>query len=227
MVLWAGTTLVIRSRATAEGPGAFGEPMRQLLMELAIFGFSLNAIYGFSPRLLSGIVGSATPRGEVVEAAFWLHNAGVVLLAVCHTREVALAGPLGVAAVAAGAFCYAVGMRGFAGVRRTSPRPEVGPGVLGRYVQLAFFWLLAGLVLLLAANLYWRLRPHAAARLPGAVRHALTVGFMTTLILGVGRRLLPILGHRLLPWPPLVLPTFLLIAVGNVLALYSRSLRHR
>src|SRR5581483_4346924 len=36
-------------------------------------------------------------------------------------------------------------------------------------------------------------------------------------ILGVGQRLLPILGHRLLPWPRLVLPTFLLIAVGNLL----------
>jgi uncharacterized protein involved in response to NO len=218
MVLWAGTTLVLRSRAAAEGPGAFGEPMRQLLMELAIFGFSLNAIYGFGQRLLSGIVGSATPRGEVVEAAFWLHNAGVVLLAVGHTGEVALAGPLGVAAVAAGAFCYAVGMRGFARVRRTSPRPEVGPAMLGRYVQLAFFWLLAGLALLLAADLCWTAHgltpPHAYL---GAVRHALTVGFMTTLILGVGQRLLPILGHTLLPWPRLVLPTFLLIALGNVL----------
>jgi hypothetical protein len=218
MVLWAATTLVLRSRAAAEGPGAFGEPMRQLLMELAIFGFCLNAIYGFGQKLLSGIVGSATPRGGAVEAAFWLHNAGVVLLAVDHTAEVALAGPLGVAAAAAGAFCYAVGMGGFVRVRRRSPRPEVGLGVLGRYVQLAFFWLLAGLALLVAADLHWTVRgltpPHAYL---GAVRHALTVGFMTTLILGVAQRLLPILGHTLLPWPRLVVPTLLLIAAGNLL----------
>jgi NnrS protein len=209
---------VLRSRAAAEGPGAYAEPMRQLLMELAIFGFSLNAIYGFGSRLLSGIVGSGTPRGGTAEAAFWLHNAGVILLAVGHTAEVALAGPLGVAAVAAGAFCYAVGMRGFVRVRRTSPRPEVGLGVLGRYVQLAFFWLLAGLALLVAADLHWTVRgltpPHAYL---GAVRHALTVGFMTTLILGVAQRLLPILGHTLLPWPGLVVPTLLLIASGNLL----------
>ncbi len=37
------------------------------------------------------------------------------------------------------------------------------------------------------------------------------------MILGVGQRLLPILGHTLLPWPRLVLPTFLLIALGNLL----------
>jgi uncharacterized protein involved in response to NO len=218
MVLWAGATLVLRSRLAAQGPGAFGEPMRQLLMELAIFGFALNAIYGFGQKLLSGIVGSASPRGRAVEMTFWLHNAGVVLLALAHTAVVPFAALSGVALVAAGAFSYFMGMRAFVRVRPTAPRPEVGPRVLGRYVQLAFFWLLAGLLLLLLADLYWGARgltpPHAYL---GAARHALTVGFMTTLILGVGQRLLPILGHTLLPWPRLVLPTFLLIAVGNLL----------
>jgi NnrS protein len=218
MVLWAGVTLVLRTRASAEGPGAYGEPMRQLLMELAIFGFALNAIYGFGQKLLSGIVDSGTPVGGAIEATFWLHNAGVILLSLTHTGWVAFAGPLGVAALAAGAFSYALGMRGFVRVRRTTPRPEVGHRVLRHYAHLAFFWLLAGLVLLLGAALYWDARglspPHAYL---GAVRHALTVGFMTTLILGVGQRLLPILGHTLLPWPRLVLPTFLLIAVGNLL----------
>jgi hypothetical protein len=163
-------------------------------------------------------VGSATPRGRAVEATFWLHNAGMVLLAVVHVGWVFFAGPLGVAALAAGAFSYAAGMRGFVRVRPTSPRPEVGQRLLGRYVQLAFFWLLAGLALLLAGELYWGARGHAVPHAYlGAVRHALTVGFMTTLILGVGQRLLPILGHTLLPWPQLVLPTFLLIAAGNLL----------
>jgi hypothetical protein len=218
MVLWAGATLLLRSRAAAEGAGAYGEPERQLLMELTIFGFCLNAIYGFGQRLLSGIVGSATPHGGLVAGTFWLHNAGVLLLAAGHVGRLAWAGPLGAAATAAGAFSYAVGMRGFVRVRRTAPRPEVGQGVLGRYVQLAFFWLLAGLALLLAGDLYWTARglapPHAYL---GAVRHGLTVGFMTTLILGVGQRLLPVLGHTLLPWPRLVLPTFVLIATGNLL----------
>lgn len=218
MVLWASLTLLLRSRAAAEGPGDYGEAMRQLIIELAVFGFALNAIYGFGHRLLSGIVGSATPRGGTIEVAFGLHNAGVVLLTLAHTVRLAFAGPLGVALVTAGAFSYFVGMRGFVRVRATAPRPEVGQGLLGRYVQVAFFWLLAGLVLLLFADLYWVARgltpPHPYL---GAVRHALTVGFMTTLILGVGQRLLPILAHTLLPWSRLVLPTFLLIAVGNLL----------
>jgi hypothetical protein len=218
MVLWACVTLVLRSRASAEGPGTYSEPMRQLLMELAIFGFALNAIYGFGQRLLSGIVGSGTPRRGAIEATFCLQNLGVVLLALAHTGWMPFATLLGVAALAAAAFSYAFGMRGFLRVRRSTARPEVGQALLRHYVQLAFFWLMAGTAMLLAAELSWGARglspPHAYL---GAVRHALTVGFMTTLILGVGQRLLPILGHTLLPWQRLVLPTFLLIAVGNLL----------
>jgi hypothetical protein len=217
LLAWAAVTLVLRLRAAAAGPGAFTEPQRQLLMELAIFGFALNAIYGFGQRLLSGLVGSATPRGGLIEAAFWLHNGGVGLVLLARAGPWPLLDALGVSAVAAGAFAYAAGMRGFRRVRRSAPRPEVGPPLLARYVQLAFFWLLAGMALLLGGDWYaaaaGREPPHAYL---GAVRHALTVGFMTTLILGVGQRLLPVLGHTLLAWPRLVAPTFLLIGVGNL-----------
>jgi hypothetical protein len=155
--------------------------MRQLLMDVAIFGFAMNAIYGFGQRLLSGIVGSGTPRAGALAATFWLHNAGVALISLGHARETALAGSLGIAALAVGSVSYAVGMRGFVRVRRSTPRPEVGQPMLRRYIQLAFFWLVVSMGMLLIADLYWGTRglkpPHTYL---GAVRHALTVGFMTT-----------------------------------------------
>jgi hypothetical protein len=218
MVVWAGATLVLRINTASAGPGEYGESARRLLMELGIFGFALNAIYGFGQRLLSGIVGSATPRGGPIEAAFWLHNLGVLAALLAYAVPGPILDCLDPALLTAGAFAYAAGLRGFRRVRRSTPRPEVGAGLLVRYVQLAFFWLLAGLVLMIAGSLYWEAHglamPHAYL---GAVRHALTVGFMTTLILGVGQRLLPILGHTLLAWPRLVAPIFGLIAAGNLL----------
>ncbi len=217
LLLWAVVTLVLRAGAGSAGPGAYTEGERRLLMEVALFGFALNAVYGFGQRLLPGIAGSRTPHAGALEAAFWLHNAGTALVMLGHTGRAALFDSLGVAALTAAAFSYALGMRGFVRVRRTTARPEVGPALLGRYVQLAFFWLLAGMALLLAGDWYSELRgsdpPHAYL---GAVRHALTVGFLTTLVLGVGQRLLPVLGHTLLAWPRLVGPTFVLIAVGNL-----------
>jgi hypothetical protein len=217
LLAWAVVTLVLHLRAAGAGPGAFSEPERQLLMELAIFGFALNSIYGFGQRLLSGLVGSATPRGGLIEAAFGLHNGGVGLLLLAYAGPWPVLDALGVSAVAAGALAYAAGMRGFRRVRRSTPRPEVGPPLLARHVQLAFFWLLTGMALLLGGDWYaagWGHEPPHSYL--GAVRHALTVGFMTTLILGVGQRLLPVLGHTLLAWQRLVAPTFLLIAVGNL-----------
>jgi hypothetical protein len=218
MVVWAGVTLLCRGRVLHDGPGAYSESTRQLLMELALFGFTLNAIYGFGQKLLSGIVGSGTPRSGALETTFWFHNGGVALLSLSHAAWPSVAGPLGIILLAVAAFSYALGMRGFLRTRRSSSRPEAGQGILRCYVQLAFFWLLAGMTMLLAAHLYWQVRgetiPHACL---GAIRHALTVGFMTTLILGVGQRILPILGHTLLPWPRLVLPILLLVGLGNLL----------
>jgi hypothetical protein len=123
---------------------------------------------------------------------------------------------VGQALILMAAALFAAGLGGLMQRRALSDRPEQGPRLLARYIQLAFFWLLAGTGLLLSGDLYEYLGagpvPHAWA---GAARHALTVGFLTTLILGVGQRLLPILSHTLLRWPGLAAPTLILIGVGN------------
>jgi hypothetical protein len=108
------------------------------------------------------------------------------------------------------------------GRRRTSQRDEQGHAPLDFYPPLAFFWLIASLVLMTGGFLYETATdtplPHAFM---GAVRHALTVGFMTTLILGVGQRLLPVLDRTVLARPRLVVPILILIAAGNLLRVVS------
>lgn len=218
MILWAVADLAFRSRAGPVGPGSYTDRARRLLMELAIFGFALNAIYGFGQKLLPGLLGGGSLQRGAIEATFGLHNAGVLALALSYAGRPGPFAALGSAAIEAGAVAWALGLHGFRRGHRSRPRPEAGPTFLARYIQLAFAWLLAGLALLLAGNLSTAIRgvsPPPAYL--GATRHALTVGFLTTLILGVGQRLLPILGHGLLAWPRLVVPTFGLIALGNAL----------
>jgi hypothetical protein len=218
MALWAVVDLVLRGRTRLEGPGTYTESTRQLLMELALFGFALNAVYGFGLRLLPGMLGEGVPRRGAVEATFGLHNAGVLALVISHVRWPGLGAALGAAAIAAGGWAWAIGLQGFRRKRRSPPRPEAGPAFLARYIQLALFWLLAGLALLAAGQLTAAVRGVALPRAYlGATRHALTVGFLTTLILGMGQRLLPILSHDLLAWPRLVVPIFVFIATGNAL----------
>lgn len=218
MVVWAVIDLVFRARAGSAGPGSYTEQGRRLLMEVAIFGFAMNAVYGFGQRLLPGMLSGGPPRRGFLRATFALHNLGVFTLALSHGWWRGPGSALGATAIAAGALCWAVGLHGFRHEPRSSPRPEAGPRGLVRYIQLAFAWLLIGLTLLVSGEFAAALRGvNPPAAYLGATRHALTVGFLTTLILGVGQRLVPILSHNLLAWPRLVAPILGLIASGNAL----------
>lgn len=218
MMVWAAVDLALRVHAGSAGPVSYTQSARGLLLELALFGFALNAVYGFGQRLLPGILGAGAPRRSAAEATFGLHNAGVLALAIAHVRWSGVCGALGAAAIAAGAWPWVLGLHSFRRKSRSAPRPEAGPPFLAHYIQLALFWLLCGLALLAAGQIAAAVRGAALPRpYVGATRHALTVGFLTTLILGVGQRLLPILGHELLAWPRLVVPIFVLIAAGNAL----------
>lgn len=139
MTIWAVVDLALRGRAGPAGPGAYSESARRLVVKLALFGFALNAVYGFGQRLLPGMLGGGAPRAGAIEATFGLHNLGVLALAVSHVRWPSLCATLGASAIAAGAAAWAVGLRGFHSARRSASRPEAGPPFLARYIQLAFF----------------------------------------------------------------------------------------
>ena len=195
------------------------DPQPTLLIEFAIFGFAMNSIYGFGQMLLSGFLGTGRPRFWAIESAFWLHNMGVVTLALAGMKILPEQAILfGAVSIAAGTFSFAFGQHAFISKRRTTRSPEKGHWLLDAYIPLAFFWLVTSVFLLVGVHVYealsGNLAPHAII---GAIRHALTVGFMTTLILGVGQRLIPVFEHSAPTTPELVAPILLLIAIGNAL----------
>ena len=219
LVLWAAVTIFLRLRAGGAGPGAYSDSARLLLIELAVFGFAMNTIYGFGQMLLPGLLRLGQTRGGAMEGAFWFHNAGVAaLVAAAAGIQRPLLSTVGIAFIALGAILFAIGQRAFIGKRRTTHRAEQGHALLDWYIPLAFAWLLISLALLVIGNVYELTThvppPHAWV---GAARHGLTVGFMTTLLVGVGQRVLPLFEHSILTRPVLVAPILILIAVGNAL----------
>lgn len=218
MVVWGVTDLGLHWKLSTEGPPGFSQQDRLLIIQLAIFGFALNSIYGFGQKLLPGLLRGGRTRPGFFAATWVMHNTGIIVLGLSHLAGLASMYWVGTSLIVIGGGVYLAGLPGLFHGRLPLARPEAGPGFLSRYIQLAFFWFLAGMALLLAGDLTQALRgitpPQAYL---GATRHALTVGFMTTLILGVGQRLLPVLEHRLLAWPKLVVPIFVLIGVGNTL----------
>ncbi len=219
LVAWAGATVVLRTSMGVAGLTGDAEAGRMLVIELAVYGFAMNSIYGFGQMLLPGLLRIGAPRGRAIELAHWLHNAGTAVVC-CATALAwpAIAVVLGCVLLMGGAACFAFGHRAFLGRRRTSYRAEQGIAVLDYYPPLAFFWLLASLVLLTAGYVY---EVAYATRLPhaylGAVRHALTVGFVTTLVAGVGGRLLPVLSRTVLALPRFAVMVLVLLGVGNAL----------
>jgi hypothetical protein len=97
-------------------------------------------------------------------------------------------------------------------LRSKPSRPIYGIDTRGHIlIRVAFFWLVAGLGMVL----FQQFRPDLPHAYSGAWRHALTVGFITTMILGVGQRILPIFIKQPLASTRLMLVSALLIIAGN------------
>jgi hypothetical protein len=107
------------------------------------------------------------------------------------------------------AIFYLIGMDA---LRSKPSRPIYGIDPRGHIlIRVAFFWLVCGLAMILAQQFFSSV-PHAYS---GAWRHALTVGFITTMILGVGHRILPVFVRQPLASTRLMLVSAGLLLVGN------------
>jgi hypothetical protein len=223
LTAWALLTLWLRSHAGERGPSAYTDAQRMLLIQFGVFGFAMNSIYGFGQMLLPGLLRLGKVSNRATTGAIAMHNAATLLLCLATAKMAGtLATVAGAMLLVAAAATFAIAHRGFVGRVRTSYRDEQGHAPLDWYPPLAFGWLGVSLLLLSGGVIFElatkRALPHAYT---GAVRHALTVGFMTTLILGVGQRLIPVFDRTVLAMPRLAAPTLILIAAGNLLRVSS------
>jgi hypothetical protein len=216
-VVWAAYTLYLRWKYEMLGPDSYSLIERNATIYLAVFAVALNAVFGFGLRLLPGIVGGRVDRFWAI-LAILLHNFSLVVFfasMINGWRTLTLISPVG---IVIGVLCYCCALPGLRQLKRFADRPEQGPSGLVWYVPVAFAWLILGGMLILLGHAY-ELKEGVVVSHAwyGAARHALTVGFLTTLIMGVAQRLLPILGHVLIPWPRFVVPALVLVSFGALL----------
>jgi uncharacterized protein involved in response to NO len=145
---------------------------------IAVWGFVVPVAWGYSARFVTILLGLEQPDQRWAK---WL-SAGVVLLVVLAIiRQFLLVDLLVLILTIAGI----QGLRVF----RPGRRP---PKLLGAhhhypfFVRLAFAWLLVGALLGPFADLFPSL-----SGIGGASRHAVTVGFIATLVFAIGQRMLP------------------------------------
>lgn len=184
------------------------DPANSQFLYLAVFGFIVNMILGYSLRLLPIFLGLRQTRQALVIPAFVIFNTGILARVLDWPL---VSGALGLAGT--GLYVYAL---------RIFERPATyvkSRGVDASFpwfVRLAYGWLAIAVAMVLGGDLYRNLANAAPPHIyVGAWRHAVTVGFITTMIVGLGYRILPLFGGVDLWRPNWMRFSFWLLAVGN------------
>lgn len=208
LVALAASNLVLVLPLWRDHTTVIPDPANSQFLYLAVFGFIANMIMGYSLRLLPIFLGLRPTRQALVMPAFVLFNAGVV----ARLFDWPLAsGALGFAGMA----LYVFALRIFE-APATYVKSRGVDASFPWFVRLAYVWFAIATTMVFGGDLYAGFGsagpPHIYV---GAWRHAVTVGFITTMIVGLGYRMLPLFGGVDLWRPGWMRASFWLLAVGN------------
>ncbi|HVB58610.1 MAG TPA: NnrS family protein [Candidatus Acidoferrales bacterium] len=181
---------------------------------ISLWGFAIPVAWGYSSRFITIFVGLEKP---VQKSAKWLAM-GVAVIVICALAGKFLAADaLAVALTAAAIYVLQV--------FRPSVREPKRLGVYGDYpifARIAFGWVAVGAVLGVWADLAPKI-----TGLGGASRHALTVGFLATLIFCVAPLILPsFLSGRELRSIGLMAASLWLLEIGCLLRVTSEAVAY-
>ncbi len=200
--LRSGCAWLVVAAALTLAAAAGASPLQPAVWEAALYGFAASWVFGFSLRLLPVFMGIApAPRGRggvcvAYQAAVGMWVGVAVLSAwwlVPPLRAVA-----GVALAAAGAVAV-WRLRVFAA--REVPGAAVDRGY-EKFVLFGYAWLLVGL---LCGPAWSAGAAIAGVPMPALVldfgRHAITLGFLTQMVIGIATRIIPVFSGKAL-WSP-------------------------
>jgi uncharacterized protein DUF1858/NnrS protein len=209
--------------------GEFEVPPYLNLPFLTIFlvGFVTSWILGISLRTLPVFMGLRV-RPRVASAITVPLAASVALLAA--GESLTLAGGSRAARIAFGIggigtalclalFTWALGILAPAG--EAEPGPDRG---YEKYLRLGYAWLVISGIMLAAFSVLAILGRNMDHAFVGAYRHAITVGFITTVMVGMASRIIPVFRGVPIHSRLLTEATFWLLAVGNLIRVLFQSL---
>jgi uncharacterized protein involved in response to NO len=212
LVINFGASLFLALRgASPELPPDFD----QRFLVLQTWGFLVPFVWGFSAKWLPVFLGLRPVRGRVLLLAVAVNSAGVIA-AMAGWMRLAVFLLLGGIVVAIWALRF---------FERTQ-QPAKVKGVhtsFPVFVRLAYVWAMVA-----AALGIWASWVEDSRGIWGASRHALTVGFLATMVFCVGQRVLPAFsGMRLLFSTKLMFLALLTLTVGCLLRVSSEILAYQ
>lgn len=213
VTLLANLTVTVYVAMRGDGP-AIPLILDQRLLMLPAWGFLVPTVLGFNARWLPVFLGLRSLRPRFLYAAVlfaWVASA--VMLRGWAILAMTLL-PVAAAAAIAALRVFEPSIRAgkLKGVHRSFPG----------FVRGAYVWLLVASGLSLAAALADR-----EGGIWGASRHALTVGFLATMVFAIGQKILPAFcGARVLFSSGLMFASLLMLNVGCTLRVVSEVLAY-
>lgn len=206
--LSANLAVAVQTAAAGVGP-AIPHVANQRLLTLFTWAFPVVTIWGFSARWLPVFLGLDNPNSRLLIGGLFINLGGVAVSFTGNWIPAAflLFGGAVVAAAALHVFAPSARPPKIVGVHHTFPA----------FVRIAYGWLLVSAALTVAAAAW-----DNAGGLWGASRHALTVGFISTMVFAIGQRVLPAFcGMRVLFSPRLMFVSLVLLNAGCTLRVVS------
>jgi uncharacterized protein involved in response to NO len=187
----------------------------QRFLVLETWGFLVPFVWGFSAKWLPVFLGLRPVRGRLLLLAVAVNSAGVIAAMTGWMRSAVL--------LLLGGISVAVwSLRFF----EPTQQPAKVKGVhwsFPVFVRLAYVW-----AIIAAALGIWASSVEGSHGIWGASRHALTVGFLATMVFSVGQRILPAFsGMRLLFSTKLMFLSLLLLGTGCLLRVSSEILAYQ
>jgi hypothetical protein len=207
-------------------PAAWDAPYLRLVLSGAI----VTTILGYTLRTVPHLLGLKPPPARIMRVILAGYTAAV-LVQIAADSGLAGAGSHGLGAL--GAVVELGALAGFAGLSgvfnpaalRTTPLAVRNPWP-ERFIRMAYGWLLISAAL----NLAYSLRAWGGSPVPHAFvasyHHALTVGFISMMILGMSMRLVPVFIGAMNRRPAVAGVVFVLINLGNATRVISESLAY-
>ena len=175
-----------------------------LWIQVALFGFIANMIFGFSLRVLPHFLGLRESKTWAANGAFVAWNCAILLR---YPIEQLAWIASGLEAVGIGLFIYALGI--FA-KRWTKIEIKGLDNTFAWFVNLGYAWLVVVALVPFHADVF---------RLSASARHTMAVGFITPILFGVAYRVLPIFNGVNLWSNRLLRVSFWVLLAGTTLPL--------
>ncbi len=189
-LLLAALNVATMLRMAVTGDPAIPARLNAAVLHVEVLGFITLWILGVSLRILPVFLGLRALGARAALVVFWAVNAAVVALATAELLHLPAVRAFGAALqlVAVALFVAGLGLFG-----RPSPAPHADPNPYYRkFIVAAYGWLALGATLFAFIAVYEIVKAPLPRELTGAYRHAITVGFITAMMMGVASRIVPV-----------------------------------